>query len=199
MWSKYIPTLRVKYSEEEVSKIKADWEARITFLVNLDQSQFKGFDIFKLVSDDGQTERGLSKSFRTRINRDTKKKEASLTAIFYQPEIKPFSSGNLVKDCSLVFYTHTKTTRPWIGLFVETVEECGSDTVLIKVEWLRKEKKEFVINTPPQFSVLDIDSIMFCDILRNISDGNRGGPYSLDVESKRQIMTAYKERDSALT
>ena len=79
------------------------------------------------------------------------------------------------------------------------MEECGSDTVLIKVEWLRKEKKEFVLNSPPQFSVLDIDSIMFCDILRNISDGNRGGPYSLDVESKRQIMTAYKERDSALT
>ena len=167
--------------------------------MNLDESQFKGFDIFKLVSDE-QREHGLSKTFRNRIDRDTKKKEASLTATFYQPEIKPFSSSNLVKDCSLVFYTHVKTTRPWIGLFVETVEDGGSDTGLIKVEWLRKEKKEFVLESPAQFSVLDVDSIMFCDVLRNLSDsGHRGGPYSLDVDSRKQIMTAYKERDSALS
>ena len=51
VWNKYIPTLTVKYSEEEVVKIRADWERRIDFLINLKESQFKAFDVFELISD----------------------------------------------------------------------------------------------------------------------------------------------------
>ena len=29
-------------------KIKADWEERISFLVNLEESQFEGFDVYVL-------------------------------------------------------------------------------------------------------------------------------------------------------
>jgi hypothetical protein len=32
-------------------KIKADWEERISVLVNLEECQFEGFDVFQLVSD----------------------------------------------------------------------------------------------------------------------------------------------------
>ena len=97
-------------------KIKADWEERISFLVNLEESQFEGFDVFQLVSD-SQRSGVLSETFESRIEKDTRRKEASLTAMFYPQEIKTFDVSDLVMNCSLVFFTHIKSSRPWIGLF----------------------------------------------------------------------------------
>ena len=197
VWKKYIPSLSVKYSEEEVRKIKADWEQRISFLINLDESRFEGFDVFQLVSN---SERSgvLSEAFQSRIGNDTKRKEASLTAMFYPPEIKTFDVSDLSRNCSLVFYTHTKSSRPWIGLFKELKED--ETGVQIKVEWLKRQKNVYVIDVDVPYSVLDIDSVMFCDILKNISEsGNKKGPYVLETETKKKIMSAYGERDIALS
>ena len=48
------------------------------------------------------------------------------------------------------------------------------------------------------FSVIDINTVMFVDVLRNMSyTGNRNGPYVLDAETKKQIVAAYIERDRA--
>ena len=197
VWNKYIPSLSVKYSEENVMKIKADWEERISFLVNLEESQFEGFDVFQLVSD-SQRSGVLSETFESRIEKDTRRKEASLTAMFYPQEIKTFDVSDLVMNCSLVFFTHIKSSRPWIGLFKELKEE---DTgVQIKVQWLKKQKNVFVLDVDVPHSVLDINSVMFCDVLKNISEsGNKKGPYVLEAETKKNIMDAYVERDIALS
>ena len=178
-------------------KIKADWEERISFLVNLEESQFEGFDVFQLVSD-SQRSGVLSETFESRIEKDTRRKEASLTAMFYPQEIKTFDVSDLVMNCSLVFFTHIKSSRPWIGLFKELKEE---DTgVQIKVQWLKKQKNVFVLDVDVPHSVLDINSVMFCDVLKNISEsGNKKGPYVLEAETKKNIMDAYVERDIALS
>ena len=188
----------MKFSEEEIVKIKTDWERRISWLIQLKESEFQAFDVFKLVSDGPRQD--LSDQFLTRMEKESPK-EASLTATFYPPEIKPFSVTDLFKDCSIVFYTSTKSSRPWIGLFIELLEK--SDSAQIKVEWLRKEKKVFVLDSKSDgsayYSVLDVESVMFIDVLRNISyTSNRKGPYVLEVETKKQIVQEYIERDSVL-
>ena len=193
VWSKYIPTLVVKYSEPECIKIKAEWETRISSLIRLKESDFQAFDVYKLVFED-QDENNLTTSFQNRIRESScTSKDATLTATFYPPEIKAFSVRNLVKDCSVVFYTIVKKTRPWIGLFVELFK----DTMKIKVEWVKKDKKLYVLDTA-YFSVIDFNTVMFVDVLRNMSyTGNRNGPYVLDAETKKQIVAAYIERDRA--
>ena len=197
IWNKYIPSLTLKYPEEEVIRIKEAWEKRITYLIQLKESQFEAFDLFELVSDiegDGQFNNLLN-----RVNKLAARKEATLTATFYPPEIKSFSVDSLVKDCSIVFYTLIKTTRPWIGLFITFTEEINAKK--IKVEWLRKERNYYVLDTKsdgsPYYSVLDIDTVMFSNVLRNVS-GKRKGPYQLDHETKKEIMKSYCERDSNL-
>ena len=189
--------MTLKYPEEEVIRIKEAWEKRITYLIQLKESQFEAFDLFELVSDiegDGQFNNLLN-----RVNKLAARKEATLTATFYPPEIKSFSVDSLVKDCSIVFYTLIKTTRPWIGLFITFTEEINAKK--IKVEWLRKERNYYVLDTKsdgsPYYSVLDIDTVMFSNVLRNVS-GKRKGPYQLDHETKKEIMKSYCERDSNL-
>ena len=108
----------------------------------------------------------------------------------------------MVKDCSVVFYTRTKVSRPWIGLFVELVKD-GTSTK-VKVQWLRKDKKFFVLDTTgdgsPYISVLELESVMFTDVLRNVSyRGDRIGPYLLDRETKKNIFDAYTEQDSCIS
>ena len=200
VWKKYIPTLELKYSWEEVNQIKDKWERRISFLINLKESQFQAFDVFKLLPK-GQKVKEVSTTFKSRVDQIGASKEVALTATFYPPEIKTFSVQDLFIDCSVVFYTRTKTTRPWIGIFIELIEDGNS--VKIKVEWLKKEKKYFVLdcnsNGSPFYSVLNIDSVMFSNILRNCSyTGNRKGPYIMDVETKKEISKAYEERDDNL-
>ena len=126
-------------------------------------------------------------------------KEATLTATFYPPEIKDFAVSDLFKDCSVVFYTTSKKSRPWLGLFIELVK--NSESVQMKVEWLKKDNKYFVIDTKPDgsayYSLLDVETVMFIDVLRNLSySSSRKGPYVLDTETKKQVAKAYAERDS---
>jgi hypothetical protein len=192
--------LIVKYSEVEVIQIKEAWERRISYLIQLKESQFQAFDIFKLVSDD-QNDEDRSTNFLSRVGKLMKKKEATLTATFYPPEIKSFSVSSLVKDCSVVFYTQMKTTRPWIGLFIELIED--RELVKIKVEWLKKEKKYYVLEKKsdgtPYYSVLDLNTVMYSNVLRNVSySGHRKGPYELDVQTKKEIQKSYVERDTNL-
>ena len=127
--------------------------------------------------------------------------EATLTVTLYPPEIRSFSVGDLVKDCSVVFYTQAKKSRPWLGLFVELIEE--NESVKIRVEWLKKDNKYFILDSKPDgsvyCSVLDVDAVMFTDVLRNISyQSNRKGPYILDADTKKVISEAYDERDTTL-
>ena len=200
VWKKYLPTLTVKFSEEEVAKIKVAWETRITFLVELNVTQFKAFDLFQLVPDVPSSEQEqLSASFLSRAENVGPSKEAALTAIFYPPEMKTFSVDDLFDNCSVVFYTLTRMTRPWIGLFIGLIEE-GESSVKIKVEWLKKDKKYYVLDSTPDgapyYSTIGLESVMFSNVLRNISPKEeRSGPYILDKETKKSIDKAYNELD----
>ena len=52
----------------------------------------------------------------------------------------------------------------------------------------------------PYTSRLEIETIMFSDVLTNISStGDRGGPYIMDAETVKEIKSAYDERDRTLT
>ena len=195
VWTKYIPSLQGKFSEEEIQKIKDLWENRINHLIGLKESYFQAFDISKL-------DVVASNMEVPTVPIEVPTKEPTLTATFYPIEMKDFDLSDLVKDCSVVFYTRTKVSRPWIGLFVELVID-GTSTK-VKVQWLRKDKKFFVLDTTgdgsPYISVLELESVMFTDVLRNVSyRGDRIGPYLLDRETKKHICDAYTEQDSCIS
>ena len=85
-----------------------------------------------------------------------------------------------------------RKSRPWIGLFIEIIED---DNSKVKVEWLKRVKKHHVIDShsgEKYKSVLDVETIMFSDVLVNTSSvGDRCGHYLLQPEVRKQIMEAY--------
>lgn len=195
LWNKYIPSLAGKYPQEEVQQIKDTWERRITFLIGLKESDFQAFKISKLIPIQNDGDEAVAAVAAV----EPPAKEPTLTATFYPVEMKDFNIEDLVKDCSMVFYTRTKVSRPWIGLFVEMLKEGA--TTKVKVQWLKKIKNLYVLDTTvdgsPYCSVLDLECVLFTGVLRNVSyRADRTGPYHLDRETKTQIMNAYAERDS---
>jgi len=125
-------------------------------------------------------------------------KEPTLKATFHQPDFRDFSIDDLVKDCSVVLYSKSKSTRPWIGFFVERCE----DQSCIKVQWLKKHKfysLDNLMDGSPYISVVEVETVKFSHVMLNVSHSNdRLGPYFFDRESKKLIADAYIERDRSL-
>ena len=197
VFKKYFPTLEHKFGEEEVDKIKKLWENRIQMLIDLSESDYHGMDIFSLKKQPDLQEMPAQAVSRQRSQSRT----TAITATFYPQEISSFTIEDLKKDVSLVFYCEVKRSRPWIGLFLELIR-CDDGGLKVKVEWLKKENKTYVLDTAGGMkytSELDVQSVMFSDVLINTSvTSERTGPYVLDVDVKRQIMEAYIERDNNL-
>ena len=191
---KYFPTLSYRFSEEEVTSFKKAWEQRIEMLINLSPTQCEPVNISNLKKGSIVTEPHINN-----ISSICNKKSASITATFYPIELADFSIYDLRKDTSIVFYCEVRKSRPWIGLFIEIIED---DNSKVKVEWLKRDKKHYVIDShsgEKYTSVLDVETIMFSDVLVNTSsDGDRCGPYLLQPEVRKQIMEAYAERDHNL-
>ena len=193
VWTKYIPTLKGKFSDADIRSIELKWETRINMLIDLDTKNYKAFNISLLKPIVNQVvvpEDPADISF----------KEPSLRATFYPIELKNFSVDDLVKDCSVVLYTKSKSTRPWIGLFID---KCDDTSGRIKVQWLKKERKlykpDILKDGSPYVSDVEIESVMFSHVLNNVSFRNDShGPYFLDKETKKLIDDAYLERDMSL-
>jgi len=129
----------MKCSAQEMDEIKKTWHDRITWLSNVHGMSFEAFDIFLL-----RPEQLSLQSLRRPILKE--RNNACLTATFYENVLEDITIENLKKDCSLVFYTRDKSSRPWIGLFVELLQ-CNDDgTQNIKIEWLKKDKKLYVLD-----------------------------------------------------
>ena len=197
VWNKYVPTLASKFPVKEVEEIKLSWESRIKLLINLKEEDYEAFDLRILK---GQEVLPAEQAQESTPRQAIPRKETAVTATFYPKEISSFSVEDLEKDVSLVFYCETKRFRPWIGLFLEMVSENG--TKRVKVEWLKKERKHYVIQhdgAGQYTSVIDLECIMFSDVLVNCSPtGDRAGPYSLETDVKNQLLEAYDERDNTL-
>ena len=196
IWKKYIPTLNYRYSAEDVLKIRFDWEKRINFLISLQESEYRAFDILSLKT---QTVSHRNQELDI-IQSQTKRKQTAVTATFYPQEISSFTFEDLQKDTTIVFYCETKRFRPWIGLFLESVVDDG--TKKVKVEWLKKSKKHYVIDSKPDGSCytseIDVECVMFADILVNTSpSGDRSGPFFMEADVRKQILDAYDERDNS--
>ena len=199
VWSKYIPTLEAKFPADVVAEIKTNWETRIEFLISLKESDYKPFNIRDLKPQDTLPQEPISEAL---TKQPVQRRETAITATFYPKEISSFSLEDLEMDVSLVFYCDTKRYRPWIGLFLETLTVDG--TPKVKVEWLKKQQKDYVLNVLQDgscyTSVIDLECIMFSDVLVNCSpSGNRAGPYTLEPDVKKQILEAYSDRDNNLT
>ena len=194
VFTKFIPTLYSKYTDEEVSKIKNDWENRIKYLIDLKEADFTPFDLRLLKP---QPPIVSNKELREAIHPEpSTSKKGALSATFYPMEISGFSVLDLKQNVSLVFYTQTKRWRPWIGLFDSLSEDQSS----VIVQWLRREKQNYVLHTKadgsPYLSSVSVESIMFSDVLENLSLANdRSGPYVMQNFVKQEITNAYKERD----
>ena len=192
---KYFPMLSLKCSAQEMDEIKKTWHDRITWLSNVHGMSFEAFDIFLL-----RPEQLSLQSLRRPILKE--RNNACLTATFYENVLEDITIENLKKDCSLVFYTRDKSSRPWIGLFVELLQ-CNDDgTQNIKIEWLKKDKKLYVLDQDhdgrPSSSVQNLDSVMFMNVLTNTST-SRSGPYNIDLKTRKEIRDAYIERDKNLS
>ena len=175
VWTKYLPTLAHRKTEEEVSKIKELWEKRIKMLIDLDPKNYVPFNINDLRPQ---------KPFAARIDvRHTPpRKDAALTATFFPVEPSEFIVGDLKKDDTIVFYTKEKS-RPWIGLVMEITD--GS----LIVQWVKKVQSHYILdylpNGSPYTSSLPMESVLFSDILQNQSSTlDRRGPYKLDPDVK---------------
>ena len=163
--------------------------------------EVKDYKAFSLKSLKCQEPQQLDQSEDSITKPRRPRKETAVTATFYPKEISSFSVEDLEKDTSLVFYCETKRFRPWIGLYLEMVRGEGEPRVL--VEWLKKDKKHYVISSQgdgnPYTSVIDLECIMFSDVLVNCSPtGDRKGPYTLEADVSKQISEAYNERDNSL-
>jgi hypothetical protein len=194
VFTKYIPSLDSKYTEEEVVTIKSEWETRITFLIELKEADFTPFDLRVLKK---QPPSAPNKDLAEAIVRvPSTSKTVTMSATFYPMELSSFSVLDLKQDVSLVFYSETKKWRPWIGLF----DRLSEDQCSVTIQWLKKEKQNYVLHKKadgsPYLSSVAVESIMFSDVLENLSLNNdREGPYVMQNFVKSEITNAYKERD----
>ena len=194
VFTKFIPTLYSKYTDEEVTKIKNDWENRINYLIDLKEADFTPFDLRLLKP---QPPIVSNKELRKAIHPEpSTSKKVALSATFYPMEISSFSVLDLKQSVSLVFYTQTKKWRPWIGLF----DSLSEDKCSVTVQWLRREKQNYVLHTKsdgsPYLSSVSVESIMFSDVLENLSLVNdKSGPYVMQNFVKQERINAYKDRD----
>ena len=197
VWKKYIPSLSPKFSETRISEIKVEWEKRIKFLIDLKESNFMPFDLKKLKPlppPESVPDRSVLLQGKSAEDRNV-----AVTASFYPLDMSRFSATDLQKDSSLVFYSETKKWRPWIGLLVELCE----DGLSVTVQWVKREKQNFVLHFhrdgSPYLSSVPVESIMFADVLENLSTNDcREGPYIMQNLVKTEIIKAYEERDQNL-
>ena len=78
----------------------------------------------------------------------------------------------------------------------------SEDKSTVSVQWVKKVKDKYILHensdSSPYISSVPYESIMFTDVLRNISEtGERNGPYVLDGTVRQEIMKAYKDRDES--
>ena len=196
---KYFPTLEGKFNETDVNEIKQNWKERIHFLETCKPEDFKPFKFETLKP---QTPSLEQQTIVENIQRCPSRRETALTATFYPTEMSSFSVEDLKLDISLVFYTKVKKSRPWIGLFKGLVNN-EDGNIEVEVQWLKREKKQFFLDLnedgSPYVSTLDIESIMFSDVLFNTSSTDeRSGPYGMDSETVNEVKQAYAERDQFL-
>ena len=81
VWKYYIPTIHQRFNEEEVAKIKNDWETRITFLINV-KCDYDAFQVSTLKTD---VRRSVSEDGLTR--QPSVRKVAAITASFLEVEV----------------------------------------------------------------------------------------------------------------
>ena len=194
--SKYIPSLDSKFSEHQISQIKFDWEERIKFLIDMNQADYSPIDLCLLRPQQSDECSSIQKVAHIQSSSND---HVSISATFYPLEASDVQVSSLQKNTSLVFYTKVKKSRPWIGL----LESWNEDQRLVTVQWLKKDKQKFKLHIngdgSPYLSSLEVESIMFADVLQNLSESkSREGPYTLDSYIKQEIVNAYKERDNAL-
>ena len=120
----------------------------------------------------------------------------SVTATFYPLDMSTLSAMDLKKDVSLVLYTETKKWRPWVCLFVELSE----DGLSVTVQWVKKENQKHVLHLnrdgSPYLSSVPVDSIMFADVIENLSpEDAREGLYKVSNFVKQEIDEAYEEHN----
>ena len=197
--NKYFPSLEDKFSRLEVSQIKQNWKDRIEFLEGCKPEDFVPFSFNKLRQ---QVPTSEEETICENIRRYPSQREAALTATFYPTEMSSFTVKDLQVDTSLVFYTNVKNTRPWVGLFQGLCNNEDGD-LEVEVQWLTRVKKQFLLavndDGTPYKSKLEVETIMFSDILTNTSStGNRDGPYIMEADTIKEIKSAYLERDKTL-
>ena len=197
VWKKFIPSLSPKFSEEAVAKIKSEWEDRIKFLIELKESNFEAFDFDSLKCQ--QSPVAVPDHSQLLQSKSSLDENVSVIASFYPMSMSTLSAMDLKKDVSLVLYTETKKWRPWVCLFVELSE----DGLSVTVQWVKRENQKHVLHLnrdgSPYLSSVPVDSIMFADVLENLSpEDNREGPYKMSNFVKQDIVKAYEEQDQKL-
>ena len=123
--------------------------------------------------------------------------DPSLTAVFHPVQVDKLDLTKIKTGDTVVLYTKVKNSRPWTAVVLKV------DAETLTVHWLRKRKSqyemEFNSDGSPHSSQVPTESVMFVDALLNSSTLlNSAGPYSLDEDMKRQIMTEYRSRDEVL-
>ena len=127
-----------------------------------------------------------------------KSRTTVLKATFFELENSASLASELEKGDILVIFSKEKNSRPWIATYIGRSISEGS----VKVQWMKKEKSNYVLdnrNGQPYTSEVPEESIMFSNVLDNVSPtGDKNGPFTLSPYMKRQILNAYKEKDSCI-
>ena len=195
VFNKFIPSLASKQPEVKVDEIKNLWEKRVQFLIELKEEDFNPFDLHQLRPQE------LPNQLNGQVVQlaQTRSKKLALSATFYPMDFRSFSDSDLKRDVSIVLYTASRKSRPWIGLIVDISEDKND----ISVQWVKKDRDKYRLHVnadgSPYISSVPYASIMFSDVLLNMSkNGDRNGPYSLDDTIRKEIFKAYKDRDDTI-
>ena len=191
---KYFPSLPNRFSEDQIQTIQNQWEKRMNFLADPGAVEFEMVDIRCLKGEDENVQnRGTVTALTIGDNRNN---NPVLRATFFDVENSSSIVNDLEEDDTVVFYTDQISSRPWIGLCI------SCDNKNVEVQWLQKRKNQYVpqlnSDNSKYTSLLSVETVMFSNVLENVSEkGDRNGPYKLSAHMKRQIVSAYHERDKS--
>ena len=194
--NRYFPSLSNRFDEREVDHIKNNWDEHINFLIDLDSEKYDALNLENLKTE-SQEDYGIPSVIHD-LN-SVGQKEINLKATFFDVEQSEGIAKELERDDSVVVYTNTISSRPWVGLFIQHL--AGG---MLEIQWLKKLRATFVLHLNADGSAytsqIPSDALMYSNILENVCPQlKREGPYRLTKAMRQQICDAYRERDLSVS
>ena len=188
LYTKYFPQL----AAHDRKKAEASWEGLRTVLENLPK-KVHNFPLMKML--DLPKQKGKKKTNLPSYLEPYQAVEVrELVGAKHvpEPELSTFST-EIREGMDVSVYTHTKSTRPWMGRVVKILTG-GNE---FEIQWFKRRTKSMTFfaasnsDKSPFTSVMSTDAVM----LWNFSDNRTENSFELSQEWFAKIMKEYSDHD----